>query len=61
MNMSIFRRSLVVVVSQSNRNCDIGFTDGFELLRHRRIENRINMNITVGFERNARNRADLHV
>ena len=26
MNMSIFRRSRVVVVSQSNRNCDIGFT-----------------------------------
>ena len=25
MNMSIFRRSRVVVVSQSNRNCDIGF------------------------------------
>jgi len=26
MNMSIFRRSRVVVVSQSNRNCDIGLT-----------------------------------
>jgi len=26
MNMSIFRRSRVVVVSQSNRNCDIGFS-----------------------------------
>jgi len=25
-NMSIFRRSRVVVVSQSNRNCDIGYT-----------------------------------
>ena len=25
-NMSIFRRSRVVVVSQSNRNCDIGLT-----------------------------------
>jgi len=30
-NMSIFRRSHVVVVSQSSRNCDIGlgFTDPF--------------------------------
>jgi len=27
MNMSIFRRSLVVVVSQSNRNCGIGFSE----------------------------------
>jgi len=27
MNMSIFRRSRVVVVSQSNRNCDIGFSN----------------------------------
>ena len=26
-NMSIFRRSRVAVASQSNRNCDIGFTD----------------------------------
>jgi len=26
MNMSIFRRSCIVVVSQSNRNCDIGLT-----------------------------------
>ena len=25
MNMPVFRRSRVVVVSQSNRNCDIGF------------------------------------
>ena len=26
-NMSVFRRSHVVVVSQSNRNCDIGLTE----------------------------------
>ena len=27
MNMSIFRRSRVAVVSQSNRNCDVGFNE----------------------------------
>jgi len=27
MSMSIFRRSRVVVVSQSNRNCDIGLIE----------------------------------
>ena len=27
MNMSIFRRSRIVVVSQSNRNCDIGLME----------------------------------
>jgi len=26
MNMSVFRRSRIVVISQSNRNCDIGFS-----------------------------------
>jgi len=36
MNMPIFRRSLVVVVSQSNRNCDIGFK-------------RLNLALTSGF------------
>ena len=35
MNMSIFRRSCVVVVSQSNRNCDIGFKTPNEQWRTR--------------------------
>jgi len=34
MNMSIFRRSRIAVVSQSNRNCDIGFS-GVTIKTHR--------------------------
>ena len=35
MNMSIIRRSRVVVVSQSNRNCDTGFSDCISGVKYR--------------------------
>jgi len=62
MNMSIFRRGRVVVLSQSNRSCDIGFS-----CCQRRLEFQLNdlwsdvYSGTTASERNADNPVEVTV